>query len=186
MHPIAKPRASAKLTNVRGAGSSGMSTLRPLPRGREAECPALCRRPCRTPICSRVSRGRQCDRLHVVATTAIRLCNAASPIPVLSTSRQATHKTRMLLLITADEIPVNEHTAMDPLSTPSLLRGHAIFLITVAATLLAVGPSWALAQSPQANIGGTTVTGVSQTFSGALGIDFFGGMIGFDGAANTF
>ncbi|RDX48969.1 extracellular triacylglycerol lipase precursor [Lentinus brumalis] len=65
---------------------------------------------------------------------------------------------------------------MDPLSTPSLLRGHAIFLITVAATLLAVGPSWALAQSPQANIGGTTVTGVSQTFSGALGIDFFGGI----------
>ncbi len=114
---------------------------------------------------------------YVVATTAIRLCNAASPTPVLSNSRQSTRKTRRLLFITIDEISFDEHTAMGASSTFALLRGHAWFVFTVAATLLAACPLSVLAaQYPQVNVGETTVTGVSETFLGALGIDFFGGM----------
>ncbi|RDX48924.1 extracellular triacylglycerol lipase precursor [Lentinus brumalis] len=65
---------------------------------------------------------------------------------------------------------------MDASSTFSLLRGRAWFVFTVAATLLAACPLSVLAQFPQVNVGETTVTGVSQTFLGALGIDFFGGI----------
>lgn len=54
MLPTPEPRRSAELTNVCWSRSSGMSTLRPQPLC-ELECPALCRRPWRTPIRSRGS-----------------------------------------------------------------------------------------------------------------------------------
>ncbi|KAI0710298.1 extracellular triacylglycerol lipase precursor [Cerioporus squamosus] len=65
---------------------------------------------------------------------------------------------------------------MDPSSASSSVRRRASRAFAVAAILFAYAPWSVLAQSPQVNVGGTTITGASQTFLGALGIDFFGGI----------
>ena len=65
--------------------------------------------------------------------------------------------------------PMDGYTAMTFSSTSPTRR--ALRAVAVAAIAL---PS-VFAQSPQVIVGDTTVTGVSQTFQGALGVDFFGG-----------
>ncbi|KAI0713037.1 extracellular triacylglycerol lipase precursor [Cerioporus squamosus] len=65
---------------------------------------------------------------------------------------------------------------MGPSSTSSPLRRHASRAFVVAAILCAYGPWSVLAQSPQVKVGGTTITGVLQSFQGVPGIDFFGGI----------
>ncbi len=74
---------------------------------------------------------------------------------------------------------------MVPSPTPSFPRSHALHAFAVAAILFACGPLSVLAQLPQVYVGGTTITGITQTFLGALGIDFFGGMICFGGAVEV-
>ncbi|RPD53636.1 extracellular triacylglycerol lipase precursor [Lentinus tigrinus ALCF2SS1-7] len=56
------------------------------------------------------------------------------------------------------------------------LQVRALRALAAAAILFALGPLSVLAQPPQVKVGGATITGVSQTFLGALGIDFFGGI----------
>lgn len=64
-------------------------------------------------------------------------------------------------------------TMICPLAS-CFLRRHALF--ATLAVLLASGPCSAIAQSPQVNVGGTTITGVSQAYQAGIDIDFFGGM----------
>ncbi|RDX46049.1 extracellular triacylglycerol lipase precursor [Lentinus brumalis] len=61
-------------------------------------------------------------------------------------------------------------------SPTSLLRSHVLRAFAAAAIVFACGPLSVLAQFPQVNVGGSTITGITQIFLGALGIDFFGGI----------
>ena len=105
-------------------------------------------------------------------STAIKLCYAGSRHSPGVHCRQTTYETRDAKGETYNGpgAPMDSYTTMSSSSTSPIRR--ALCAVAVAALAL---PS-VFAQSPQVVVGETTITGVSQTFQGALGVDFFGGM----------